>query len=81
MNIKNIIVASMLIGSQVVGFAATDISIDEQIAQIQNSSQENRHTLMNELKQRIIAMNENDRQDAMSKIQEFRKNNMQNHGS
>jgi len=78
MNIKKLIIASVLVGSQTIGFAIETINIDEQIAQIQESSNENRHTLMNELKERIASMNENDRADAMSKIQEFRQNEHSN---
>ncbi|NPA66011.1 MAG: hypothetical protein GXO11_03925 [Epsilonproteobacteria bacterium] len=65
-------ITRMILSLAVVGIWSSvfaDIDIDQQIQQIQNASAQERVELMNQLKQRIMQMNEEQRYKAMVKLQ------------
>ncbi|MDA3946608.1 MAG: hypothetical protein PF439_08020 [Helicobacteraceae bacterium] len=63
--------ALMLLGTLTLGMAedvATDITVDEQITEIQNAPAQERVRLMNQFKTRLATMNEADREEAITQL-------------
>lgn len=63
--------AMLLLGTLTLGMAedvTTDITVDEQITEIQNAPVQERVKLMNQFKLRLATMNEADREEAITQL-------------
>lgn len=77
MKILKLHTAFILLGTLTLAMAAT---VDEQIAQIQNATPQKRVQLMNELKQRLSALGEEERTQAITKLRAKMSTNSENSG-
>lgn len=79
MKATKIILSLAMIGTFTLGFAATDVTIDAQIQEIQSAPASERVELMNELKTQLSNMNAEDRSAAITQMQEHGESGEMNH--
>jgi len=78
MKLAKITLSVALFGALTLGMA-NDLNIDAQIEQIKNASAEERVELMNEFKQQLSTMNQEDRTEAIEHLQETMQGHRDDH--